>query len=269
MAIRPLPLSAAVTSALAFLFQLVASAKYMGFFDVVSHAFTMLVPAALICIALFKDGRWMPAALASTVVGSGAVTVRVFDYVTEVSSEADGYGLRVVILLLTLAAVVLAVIEATQLGYLKLENHPVRKADGTVPVVATPVLAQQAVHPAAQAAQAAQAAPAAAGAFQPAAPAPMQAAFQPGAAQQAAPAPVATAAEQAAPAATAQEPAAAAVEAAGHVAEPAAQQAGGQETAAPAVQAAPAAGWYADPANAAQLRYWDGAAWTNQTQPRA
>lgn len=266
MAIRPLPLSAAITSALAFLFQLVAAAKYMGFFDVVSHGFTMLVPAALICIALFKDGRWMPAALASTMVGSGAIAARVFDYVTEVSSEADGYGLRVVILLLAVAAMVLAVIEAAQLGYLKLENHPVRKADGTVPVAASPALAQQAAHPAAQPTQGA---PAAAGAFQPATTAPMQAAFQPGAAQQAAPAPAVTAAEQAAPAATAQEPAAAAMEAAGHVAEPAAQQAGGQETAAPAVQATPAAGWYADPANAAQLRYWDGAAWTNQTQPRA
>lgn len=30
---------------------------------------------------------------------------------------------------------------------------------------------------------------------------------------------------------------------------------------------APAAGWYADPSDATKLRYWDGAQWTDHTQP--
>ncbi|WP_371164783.1 DUF2510 domain-containing protein [Buchananella felis] len=261
MAIRPLPLSAAVTSALAFLFQLVASADYMTFFDVISYSFTMLVPAALICVALFKDGRWMPAALAATFVGSGSVAWRLFDYVTGVNSGAEGYGLRVVIMLLTLSALILVVIEAAQLGYLKLENHPVRKADGSVPVMVNPALAQQAAQQPAH-----QPAPAAPAAFQAGA-AQAQGAFQPDAAQQAAPSPFAVGTEQAgaqgvpAPA----EPAVAAEQMAQ-------QAASAHDAAAPAAQAAaaaPVAGWYADPANAAQLRYWDGAAWTGQTQPRA
>ena len=40
------------------------------------------------------------------------------------------------------------------------------------------------------------------------------------------------------------------------------------ETATPADEAAdgqPPAGWYADPANPAQRRYWDGSAWTDHT----
>jgi hypothetical protein len=32
-------------------------------------------------------------------------------------------------------------------------------------------------------------------------------------------------------------------------------------------QPLPPAGWYADPANQQQMRYWDGSAWTNHTQP--
>ncbi|WP_371176738.1 DUF2510 domain-containing protein [Buchananella felis] len=269
MAIRPLPLSAAVTSALAFLFQLVASADYMTFFDVISYSFTMLVPAALICVALFKDGRWMPAALAATFVGSGSVAWRLFDYVTGVNSGAEGYGLRVVIMLLTLSALILVVIEAAQLGYLKLENHPVRKADGSVPVMVNPALAQQAAQQAAQ--QPAPAAPAAPAVFQAGA-AQAQGAFQPDAAQQAAPSPFSVGAEQAGaqgvPAPAEQSVAEPAV-----AAEQMAQQAASaHDAAAPAAQAAaaaPVAGWYADPANAAQLRYWDGTAWTGQTQPRA
>ncbi|MEY4347740.1 MAG: hypothetical protein RIS43_159 [Actinomycetota bacterium] len=31
----------------------------------------------------------------------------------------------------------------------------------------------------------------------------------------------------------------------------------------------PAAGWYQDPANADNVRYWDGQAWTEQVAPRA
>src|SRR5690348_7095552 len=32
-------------------------------------------------------------------------------------------------------------------------------------------------------------------------------------------------------------------------------------------QPLPPAGWYADPATSEQMRYWDGSAWTQHTQP--
>jgi hypothetical protein len=37
----------------------------------------------------------------------------------------------------------------------------------------------------------------------------------------------------------------------------------------PGAPTAPPAGWYADPQNAAQQRYWNGAAWTEHVQPAA
>ena len=41
------------------------------------------------------------------------------------------------------------------------------------------------------------------------------------------------------------------------------------EPAPPTPPAAPVPGWYADPADPAMQRYWDGAAWTTHTAPRA